>query len=82
MGGYEGRPTDSQVARAGALAHELADVIGEFTTLTGRELPAINRGLQAKKAEALHVISEDEWRKADGNGAALVAIRLPLGPLF
>jgi hypothetical protein len=82
VNGYEGRPTDSQVARAGALAHELADVIGEFTTLTGRELPAINRGLQAKQAQAIHVISEDDWRKADGNGAAGGAIRVRLEPLL
>ncbi len=79
---YEGRPTDSQVARTGALAHELADAIGEFTTLTGRELPAINRGLQAKQAEAIQVISEDDWRKADGNGAAGGAIRVRPGPLL
>jgi hypothetical protein len=57
-------------------------VIGEFTTLTGRELPAINRGLQAKQAQAIHVISEDDWRKADGNGAAGGAIRVRLEPLL
>ena len=33
---YEGRPTESQVARAGALEHELDDVIKEFTELTPR----------------------------------------------
>src|SRR5262249_24456973 len=30
VNGYEGRPTDSQVARAGALERELEDVIKEF----------------------------------------------------
>ncbi len=81
VNGYEGRPTASQEARAGALEHELADVVGEFTTLTGRELPAINRGLQGKQLGAIQVISEDDWRKADGNGAAGGAMRLRLGPL-
>jgi photosystem II stability/assembly factor-like uncharacterized protein len=39
VNGYEGRPTDSQVARTDALARELEDVIHEFTTLTGTQLP-------------------------------------------
>jgi photosystem II stability/assembly factor-like uncharacterized protein len=63
VNGYEGRPTDSQVARAGALARELEDVIQEFADLAGRQLPAINRALEAKKLAALHVMPEDEWRK-------------------
>jgi len=58
---YEGRPTESQVARAGVLARELEDVIGEFNRLTAQQLPAINRGLQARKLAPLKVISEEEW---------------------
>src|SRR5207253_5692899 len=46
---YEGRPTDSQVARADVIRRELDDVIREFTTLTTQQLPAINRELQSKK---------------------------------
>jgi len=61
---YEGRPTDSQVARAGALEHELADVIRKFQAVTGRELPSLNDALQTKKLAPIHVISEEEWRKA------------------
>ncbi len=38
VSGYEGRPTNSQVARTDALARELEDVIKEFTTLTGTKL--------------------------------------------
>jgi hypothetical protein len=45
---YEGRPTDSQSARAVALARELEDVIREFNTLTTAQLPALNRELQGK----------------------------------
>jgi photosystem II stability/assembly factor-like uncharacterized protein len=63
VNGYEGRPTDSQVARAGVLAHELEDVIHEFTELTGRQLPAINRALETKKLAALRVVPEEDWRK-------------------
>jgi photosystem II stability/assembly factor-like uncharacterized protein len=38
VNGYEGRPTDSQVARTDALGHELEDVIKEFTALTGTKV--------------------------------------------
>jgi photosystem II stability/assembly factor-like uncharacterized protein len=63
VNGYEGRPTDSQVARAGVLAHELEDVIHEFAELTGRQFPAINRALETKKFAALRVVPEEDWRK-------------------
>ena len=52
---YEGRPTDSQSARAVALARELEDVIREFNTLTAAQLPALNRDLQAKQLPAITV---------------------------
>ena len=45
---YEGRPTDSQEARATALGRELDDVVKEFTALKEAQLPALNRDLQAK----------------------------------
>ena len=61
---YEGRPTDSQVARADALARELEDVVREFTALTGKELPGINQELAAKKAAPIAVIAEADWQKA------------------
>jgi hypothetical protein len=61
---YEGRPTDSQAARGEVLGHELEDVIKEFTDLTARELPDLNKGLQAKKLAAIAVVSEDDWRKS------------------
>ena len=62
VNGYEGRPTDSQVARADALARELEDVIREFTTLTGAELPGLNRDLQAKQLAPVAVLAEADWR--------------------
>jgi len=63
VNGYEGRPTNSQVARADVLAHELEDVIREFTELAGRQLPAINRALETKKLAALHMVPEEDWRR-------------------
>jgi hypothetical protein len=64
VSGYEGRPTDSQVARGDVLAHELDDVVKEFMDLTGRQLPDLNKGLQAKKLAAIAVVSEEDWRKS------------------
>jgi len=69
--GYEGRPTDSQVARADALSHELEDVIHDFDQLAAKELPAINAGLRKKKIEPIKVLSEQEWRQThEGSGAS------------
>jgi photosystem II stability/assembly factor-like uncharacterized protein len=61
---YEGRPTDSQAARGDVLGRELEDVIHEFTDLTNKQLPDINRGLQGKKLGPIAMISEQEWRKS------------------
>jgi hypothetical protein len=59
---YEGRPTDSQAARADALGRELEDVIREFDTLTAAQLPAVNRDLQARSLGALAVLAEKDWK--------------------
>jgi hypothetical protein len=67
---YEGKPTDSQVARTDVLSRELEDVIREFQTLTTQQLPAINKQLAAKKLPALQVISEADWQKAQSATSA------------
>jgi hypothetical protein len=64
VNGYEGRPTDSQTARAEALRRELEDVIKEFADLTARQLPDLNRQLEAKNLSPLKVLSEAEWQSA------------------
>jgi len=75
---YEGRPTDSQVARTDALAHELDDVIREFTDLTNKQLPGLNHSLEANHLPAVQVISESDWRKTNlpGGGGGPVAEQL------
>jgi hypothetical protein len=70
---YEGRPTDSQVARADALGRELEDIIREFAALTNQQLPVINRQLQGKKMKSINVISEQEWQKAHSEDEASAA---------
>jgi hypothetical protein len=66
---YDGRPTDSQVARTDALSRELDDVIREFNTLTAKQLPPLNRALEAKHLAAIHVVSEEDWKKTNLTGA-------------
>jgi len=52
VNGYEGRPTESQVARAEALSRELEDVIKEF------------RDLATKSGNGIPVLSEEDWKKS------------------
>ncbi len=68
--GWEGRPTDYQVARTDSLARELEDVVADFRKLTDKELPAINAGLKKKKLEAIRVPDEDEWKKQHAGESA------------
>jgi photosystem II stability/assembly factor-like uncharacterized protein len=68
--GYEGRPTDYQVARTDALGHELEDVIANFRKLTDQDLPAINAALQKNKMEKILVLTEADWDKQHEQGAA------------
>lgn len=46
---YEGRPAQTQVERADALARELADVVKAFDAWTAKELVALNAALAEKK---------------------------------
>jgi hypothetical protein len=70
VNGYEGRPTDYQVARTESLGRELEDVIADFRKLTDKELPGINAGLQKKKLAAISVLAEADWGKQHAEGSA------------
>jgi len=73
VNGYEGRPTDSQVARADVMQRQLEDVIKEFATLTSQQLPAINRQLQSKKLGEIKTISEKDWQATHSDDADAAA---------
>lgn len=60
--GYDGRPTNEQVARADVLNRELEDVIKEFTQLTDAQLKPLNAQLRSKKLAPIEVINEQEWQ--------------------
>ena len=76
--GYDGRPTDYQVARTDSLGHELRDVIDDFQKITQKDLPAINSGLKKKKMETIVVLSEIDWQNkktASGEAAGSAAMQ-------
>jgi photosystem II stability/assembly factor-like uncharacterized protein len=59
--GYEGRPSQTQVQRADAIARELDDVSRDFDAWAGRELSGLNSAAAGKSLEPLKVMSRDEW---------------------
>jgi photosystem II stability/assembly factor-like uncharacterized protein len=68
--GYDGKPTDYQVARNESLRHELQDVIDDFQKLTQKDLPGINAGLKKKKLETIVLLEEGKWQKNRAESAA------------
>jgi hypothetical protein len=69
MTGYDGKPTDYQVARTKSLGHELQDAIDDFQKLAQKELPGINAGLKKKKLDAITVLAEADWQKKKAESA-------------
>ena len=63
---YEGRPSQTQVERADALARELADVVKDFDAWTAKELSGLNSELAAKKLEQLKPLTREDWDKGVG----------------
>jgi photosystem II stability/assembly factor-like uncharacterized protein len=68
--GYDGKPTDYQIARTESLGHELEDVIDDFKKLTAKDLPGINSGLKKKKMDAIAVLVEADWQKKKEESSA------------
>jgi len=80
--GYEGRPTQTQLDRADAIARELTDVVRDFDGWLQRELAGINSALTAKGLEPITPLTRADWEKAAtaSRGAPLDAVQahLPL----
>jgi photosystem II stability/assembly factor-like uncharacterized protein len=64
---YEGRPTDYQVARIGALKKELDDVMKEFDALVAKDLSEVNALLAKKKLDTIRPLTRQEWDKTAGD---------------
>ncbi len=61
---YEGRPSQTQVERADALARELADVVKAFDDWAARDLAKLNTTLTGKQLEPVKPLTRAEWEAA------------------
>jgi len=60
---YEGRPSQTQVDRADAIARELADVVKSFDEWAAKEMPALNSALEKGSLGRIEILSREEWEK-------------------
>jgi hypothetical protein len=60
--GYDGRPTDSQLARIDVLAGQLDDAVEAFDVIAGVDLDSINSKLAKRELEKLQLTSFEEWQ--------------------
>src|SRR5262249_54594619 len=69
---YEGRPSQTQVDRADALGHELADVAKEFDSWAESEIPKVNATLAKSQQTPISTLTREEWESknvAQGSGS-------------
>jgi photosystem II stability/assembly factor-like uncharacterized protein len=64
---YDGRPSQTQVERADALARELGDVVREFDAWAAREVERLNTALTRKRLEPVPLLTRAQW---EANAAA------------
>ena len=65
VSGYEGRPTQTQIDRADAIARELFDVTKDFDAWLTKEVPGINAALKAKGLEPITPLTRKDWEARD-----------------
>jgi photosystem II stability/assembly factor-like uncharacterized protein len=58
---YDGRPSQTQVERADALARELADVVREFEAWATRDLGGLNSALARQRLEQIPLLTREQW---------------------
>lgn len=63
---YEGRPSQTQVARADAIARELVDVVSAFDAWAARDLAGLNAALTAKQLDAIRLLTRAQWAAKAG----------------
>jgi len=63
---YGGRPTRTQIERAGTLEQEVESASRRFASLTGPALDGLNRRLRERQIEAIRVLTEEEYEKRTG----------------
>ena len=60
---YEGRPSNTQIQRADALARSLTDVTNEFDAWTKQSLPGVNADLNKKQLDQISLLSREAFEK-------------------
>ena len=65
VNGYEGRPAQTQVDRADAIARELANVVKDFDAWLAKALSSINSALSGKGLDAITPLTREEWEKKE-----------------
>jgi len=63
---YEGRPSQTQLARADAIARELVDVVSAFDAWAARDLAGLNAALTAKQLDAIRLLTRAQWAAKAG----------------
>jgi photosystem II stability/assembly factor-like uncharacterized protein len=70
VNGYDGRPTNGQVALADVLEGELKKGEADFAAMLAKELPPLNSALASKKLGALERESRMAWDKRNEDQAS------------
>src|SRR5262249_4760007 len=63
VNGYDGRPTNGQIALAGVLDGELTKGEADFAAMLAKDLPGLNSGLASKKLPKLERESREAWNR-------------------
>src|SRR5260370_7231966 len=63
---YDGRPSQTQVERADALARELAEVVEGFNAWTAKELIGLNSAIAEKQLHPYKPLTREDWEKRGG----------------
>jgi hypothetical protein len=60
---YEGRPSQTQIERADAIARELTDVVSSFESWLTKEMPGLNSDLVKQKLDRIEPLTREVWEK-------------------
>ena len=63
INGYEGRPTQAQVAQVKVMAGRLDRAAGRLDGIAEKDLAAVNKALAGRKLEPVKVMTKEEWEK-------------------
>jgi photosystem II stability/assembly factor-like uncharacterized protein len=64
---YDGRPSQMQLDRTAAIAHELSDVVAAFDAWSAKDLAALNAELGTKNLQPIVLLTRQDW-EAVGKG--------------